>query len=540
VASNDHISDADLEAMTLASWQAAMRFWSNPSIPSPTIVTNISGIQKLGEIGKTLQEEYAFMKYPEFQVYINAQKIASLPMDKRTALEAICKHEIGHRFNPYDTVTMLLLQHNAKKALGKKSSLSHSVVNLFCDTDINTACVKQKDMTIPQVYKTLSGLKEQSENPLWRVYMKSKELLWKQSLLPTETKMPPLEEQAAQRIAQLFTKGSLNMNNWLDDIGTYATIIGPFLTEETKGAANMLDGSTTTIEIDESEKKAVAKEIARRISKQGADGIPTNPRALEEYKEVASSIGLGAEVLADAWYYDTLANNFTVAFAKQPFSAQRKMPDQLCRWNPSDAVGSLDVQHSIQTGGILIPSLTTKRWESASESYDDQKERKPNLKILLDSSGSMPDPTKVISLPVLAGNVALKHASPYIVRVINYWDSTQSSERKCSVAKGQQVLLGYHPRGGTVFPIKEFLDDVAYDPQHCLIITDTFLSNLEATAKAIETFKRRHTKNYVTIYAITDIPDSERLKQAGATCIHDTTTNIFKHVLGEAERIYRR
>ena len=96
----------------------------------------------------------------------------------------------------------------------------------------------------------------------------------------------------------------------------------------------------------------------------------------------------------------------------------------------------------------------------------------------------------------------------------------------------------YHENGGTTFPVQAFLGDAREDPRLSLIITDTFLANTREAVEAIRQFRERNKQNRVTIYAITQLPNAEELRQAGAECIHGTTPNIFKHIIGKTEATY--
>ena len=99
-------------------------------------------------------------------------------------------------------------------------------------------------------------------------------------------------------------------------------------------------------------------------------------------------------------------------------------------------------------------------------------------------------------------------------------------------------LINYHPNGGTVFPVSEFLSKPEDDPRLSLIITDTFIANIDEAVSAIREFRSRHSQNRVTVYAITSLPNAQTLVEAGAECIHGTTPNIFRHILGKTEKVY--
>ena len=92
-----------------------------------------------------------------------------------------------------------------------------------------------------------------------------------------------------------------------------------------------------------------------------------------------------------------------------------------------------------------------------------------------------------------------------------------------------------HYNGGTVLPIERLLEG---ETKHVVIITDTYLANKEETAEAINKLIKKDKKNRVTIYATSSQIDKNYLEKAGARVIKDTSTNIFKKVIGDANEIY--
>ena len=144
------------------AWNVGMKSWNNPSIPTVISVRNKEEREKLGKIGQALGSELAFMKFPEFQTYENLERILEeFPEDPQRALKAINKHEVSHRFCPYDLVTFILLFFEISKALKGKASgdekeKSNKLLNLFTDMNGNTNLAKRGDEDIPWLYENLS------------------------------------------------------------------------------------------------------------------------------------------------------------------------------------------------------------------------------------------------------------------------------------------------------------------------------------------------------------------------------------------------
>lgn len=227
-------------------------------------------------------------------------------------------------------------------------------------------------------------------------------------------------------------------------------------------------------------------------------------------------------------------------FSTKPFGRPRVNPFQPIKWNPSMGADRLDVDYSAQVAGKIIPGVGTYTWNTRRrEAFGGVEEVVPNLDLYLDTSMSMPDPTKQISLPVLAGFVAAKkaHRKGANVRVTNFsgegQHTTQDFTRDLNRVYETLVI---HYNGGTVFPTDTLLGGA--DPKQVLIITDTFLGNGTEAATSISDLRKRHSGNKVTVYEIHPGQNGGYLRGAGAEVIQGTTTDIFKRAIGKAEQVY--
>ncbi len=518
-----------------------MRAWSSPTVPY-MIATTKGDRQRLGKIGAALEQELAFMRFPEFQIYLNLENIANtFTEDARRGLNAVTKHEMGHRYCPYDVITYLLLEHAAKKALAgaklpySEDAATRLILNLFTDMCINTTLVNRNDEDIPWAYKTISG---QNKSRVWKVYARSMEHAWKDSLLPKETTVNQEEETAAQQICELFKTEPFDQREWKRRIEAYAQLIAPFLENEEKDKEGSMDDLTQNIpsQLDE----VTTRELAKRLAEIGSDGLPSNQEGLKEFKEILAGRGKGDPLEASIAFYNLLASSYDVPFATRPLGRQRQSPLQPVQWHPSAGIDALDVEYSVACGGKLIPGITTYAWNQRKrEIHGGNEEVVPNLELLLDGSGSMPNPLETISLPALAGFVAARkaHRKGAQIRV-----TTFSGEGQCHTEGWTRDLnrifktLVTYFNGGTVFPQEKLLGDG--DPKQVLVITDADFSNKKESADAITALRQRHQQNRVTIYALHPLDMADYLREAGAEVIHGTTPEIFKRTIGKADEVY--
>lgn len=534
-----------LEIMVDEVWRRALINWNSPDVPYVIAPSTKEEVQRLGEVGSHLQGELAFMKFPEFQVYANLEKIAeAFPEDPKRGLNAVLGHELGHRFCPFDTVTTILLNHAAKKGLEgaavpyERDAAAKLITNLFTDMSINTNLARKGDKDIVWAYQQLS--RDKQESRLWRVYGKSMELAWNAQVLPIDTKISPEELDAAQKIAAMFQKDVLDKNIWREKIQRYAEAIGKFLEDEKKDQSTSLDNVSGNMpqQID----GRTAEELAKRLAEIGSDGLPTNPSGLKEFKEIMAGTEKGDPVTASITFYEMLSRAYDVMFATRPFGRPRTSPFIPEKWQPSMGVDRLDIDYSAQLGGRLIPGITTYGWNTRKrEITGGLEEVVPNLDLYIDSSGTMPNPVEQVSLPVLSGFVAAKkaHRKGAKLRATTFSGTNQFKTQDWTrdLESVYRTLVTYF-NGGTVFPSAQLL--APGDPKQALVITDTFLANTQETATAVAELLRRNRGNKVTMYALHPVADAESLRNAGAEVIHGTTTDIFKRTIGKAHEVYTR
>jgi len=137
----------------------------------------------------------------------------------------------------------------------------------------------------------------------------------------------------------------------------------------------------------------------------------------------ASGIAVAGYTNGRWWYYRELAH-------RSPIAIQRKLakksspavPVDLTCWTPEDETDRISPFASF--GRLASPGIT-QRWRVSGEDSQYKTFVLPSLLILIDSSGSMPNPTTALSYPVLAGVTAacgyLSHGSS--VGVYNFSDA---------------------------------------------------------------------------------------------------------------------
>ncbi len=534
----DLLQDIPLEFKVEEAWKSAMYAWNNPSVPNPIVPLKEAEIKEL-ECADVLKDQIAFMDMHDFQVYVNGDKVARIAIDnQQLGMKAAMKHEICHRFVPYDVIEFIIQINDVKQAL-KGMKLPYSpdiaaplIANQFQDMCGNTFLVRQGDQDLPWLYAQISKDPNISKSKLWKVYGKSMEIAWKQKMLPQDAKFSDEEEQAARNIAKLFKEGSfLDPRYWDSTLPAYARLIAPFLEDKKGDQQGRMDKMEKNVpkKLSKELKEAIARRVAERNGSKG----------LQKFKQIMAGYEKGNPTEACLSFYEALARQYDVSFSGKATGRNRQHPFQPVKWFPSRRLEELDIDYSLNSSGTLIPGVTTYSWNTRHRPHPQGiEEVVMNLDLFMDSSGSMPNPVGFLSFPVLAGCVVVKKAlrkGAYVRTTVFSGDKQHNSSGWTrEEQKAMQVLMTYY-NGGTIFPV-EMLDE-KHNPRQVLVVTDTGLANMQETAAAIKRFKSYHPKNKVTIYATTSEADLA-LRDAGAEVIVGQTADIFNHVIGKGQEIY--
>jgi hypothetical protein len=223
----------------------------------------------------------------------------------------------------------------------------------------------------------------------------------------------------------------------------------------------------------------------------GEDGEDGGQQAVgEEGEEQGSSgqqgdgsgIGEGRDFMermmekADVSYYEMLASNYSLEVRGREEAKGGMYPSELRDYELSDPIEQWD---PIQSKGSVKPGIA-KSWEFEQAETHGEKEDVPDAVIMIDSSGSMPDPTQKKSFAVLGGFCA---ANSYIengsdVAVANFSDDTRVQEFTRDKDEIYDKLVEYQ-NGGTSLEV-DAVEELEEDrPVHSIMITDAGLHNID-------------------------------------------------------------
>lgn len=424
-------------------------------------------------------------------------------MSDEDVLEGILDHGISHyTYCPWDFYTHLSLYNEARKVI-KKSDLAKRATDMFIDVVADTYCVKQKQTTLPALYRHMQ--KGRTGDLIASIY---------QTIWGVDMKVRGYEE-VTKRLSGI---PYLNRKEWGRSIKRFARGLGHIL--EMEENLEKKDCSTCSMsgrdlqsysleEIDQG-----LKEFALAVSDMG-DFQKSVEDYLEDFKErgyFGVGRGAGDGITADILYYMKLAENYSLPLQKLPSKKNGILhPHSHIPWEIGSPIQDIDLWTSF---GRIMPGIS-KIWKKKEGEIQREKEAAPDCLIVIDSSSSMTNPHDHLSYAVLGAGCAvdayLKSGSK--VAVYNFSDARAGGKLILEFNDQRAMIysaLCKYFGGGTAFRLKdlESLLEKGEKPD-VFIITDMKISNLEFLVNFL-----RKIDNRVTAVHIGDNDYTARFKRS--------------------------
>ncbi len=238
------------------------------------------------------------------------------------------------------------------------------------------------------------------------------------------------------------------------------------------------------------------KEAMRKFAKECASSEEFRNIVKEVMKQAGSMRGGGAGCdKADIAYaddfYTLLAENFSVPIRKKPMKGSGSLyPHSQTAFNIDDPIGELNPYSSPR----LMPGIS-KRWVRKEGGSFCSEEKVPNEAIIIDNSGSMPDPIWETSIPVL-GATAI--ADAYLnaeakVAVYTFGGAdvfTDFTRDRKTVHEAVRVYTG----GGTMFSL-EYMEKVLKASEEefdVSVVSDMMIYNLDEFITGVLRIPKTH------------------------------------------------
>lgn len=386
---------------------------------------------------ESLTGSFAMIRLVDHAVVISLKQIVEKGLEGFAA--EILAHEIGHHvYCPADLTDNARLLARIRRGLPGCEAYAPMIANLYADLLINDYLQRSCDRDMAGVYQAIQT--EPTQSKLWLLYLRTYEILWS---LPREslTKMnvdSRINQDAllCSRLIRSYAK------DWLAGGGRFACLFLPYVSEEAESArtasqpwcdtlqagANGCPDGLTEIDDDEltgaihpAEDPALSGLDPIDLTGQGEThgGRGYVPSALSgcktiksyrdpfEYAEIlkASGVNLNERDIA-VRYYRERAVPYLIPFPSRANPvATDPIPEGVDVWDASSEIERIDWASTLAASPIIIPGVTTRERLSGA-SPGTEPDRTPfDLYLGVDCSGSMRDPARTLSYPVLAGAV---------------------------------------------------------------------------------------------------------------------------------------
>lgn len=564
-------------------WEPALSFWSRFTKLEPPRWCK----SQAEEIREGLTGSFAMIRLRDHRVVVSLGSVA------REKLEAhgrvVLAHEIGHHvYVPANLSDHARLMARIRRGLSTRKNEAGLVANLYADLLVNDRLQRSEAFDVAAVYRTLHDPASEP-GKLWSLYMRIYEVLWslrRGDLAPRDLSDEVLgDADLGARLIRAYGR------DWLSGAGRFAALCLPYLAEETyeqlaralppwldtiaAGAGGELPEGLTGLDEDEldggihpSEDPALTGLGTLDVEEEqvsdgpGAGGVEeiggrkNRYREPGNYVELMKSLGVTldpAEIVVR--YYRERALPHVIPFPlRERQRSTDPLPEGLDVWDPASPLASVDWIESVSRSPVLIPGVTTvERVFGECEGGSPAKEP-VDLYLGVDCSGSMGNPGKTMSYPVLAGTVMALSALRAGARVQvclsgepGKWASTKGFLRRERDVLG--TLTSYLGTGyafGVQRLADAFLQGQPFDrPVHAILITDADLFHMckelkagwEIMARAAEVLEGRATAVLQLPWVKHVADDLARLRDCGWS-IH--LVDSMKDVLAFAKAFSRQ
>jgi hypothetical protein len=390
---------------------------------------------------------------------------------------------------------------------------------------------------IVDVYEIVKKKDQTPPSPLWKVLVDCYQKLWKFEV----TKAFTFEDVAdiARNICKVIQKDMEDESQWEKKVKKIAALIKEFLKQscqmngnhnsrssnsssdqDQSGAddsSSFEDENTFSSPVNNSSPQAnsnplsVPKDVsstfgnlseiqnpdkvkAQSSSKDKSKNDPQHPFNESTLEEFASTtnFGLFSDVLSlfgygitsnimAIWYRGQARNLIQIRILEEKPGGS--IPGYPITWRIGDPIEQLDMIQTLLVSPIIVPNMTTRKWENQIGPGQSVMKQPPDLMVVLDSSGSMGwyiSKKKIegaYHLALLAAFASLDyvlHQGCY-VSAINFSSSVLSQKWTNNPDLIERVLLQYQG-GGTNLPVSQMLR-IANDADRPILIV--LISDLE-------------------------------------------------------------
>lgn len=461
------------------------------------------------EIKESLSESFAMIRLVDHTVVISLRRIRDQGLDDFGC--EILAHEVGHHvYCPADLTDNARLLARMRRGLPGCEAFAPMVANLYADLLINDRLQRSCGRNMSGVYQAIGS--DTGGSDLWNLYMRTYEILWSLTGGTLARKdLTPRTNQDAVLGARLVRSYA---RDWLAGAGRFACLCLPYIAEEQElarkaaglwcdavqaGIHGIPDGLT---EVDDDELSGILHP-SEDPGLSGLDPIENPAQGVHgpvsselsgrksiksfrdpfEYAEILTASGstLNEREIAERYYRERALPHLIPFPSRTKPVATDPIPEGIDIWDPASEIDRVDWFETMVASPQVIPGITTRERLHGCTPGSDPEHRPFDLYLGVDCSGSMRDPARTLSYPVLAGAVmalsALRAGAK--VKVVLSGEPGRSVSTDGFVRDQHQVLktLVNYLGTGYSFGIHRLAEtfstsETFKNPVHILIVSD--------------------------------------------------------------------
>ena len=275
--------------------------------------------------------------------------------------------------------------------------------------------------------------------------------------------------------------------------------------------------------------------ISQPATKTGSEPEKSQP----QQKIILGNFPISRDKQLRHWFYKQLADDYTLTMPLSPAKKSSVFPETPKRCSLED-LPEADIQYGLNFFPRVHPDYLY-RWDSQKGvSYGGKST--PDLLIVLDSSGSMPNPKNYFSYALVSGMIAEKAALDQSnkVGVINFSDEAIYQPFTTNPDDIDEALAHYFG-GNTIIPAELIYEVVKKHDHsiHILMITDARIQNLLPEIDCLEN-SLNQAKGGGTIFLLDSYSqNSQRLEEIGYDLVLvQSAADLAELTLNKSEEVF--
>ncbi|WP_157759475.1 hypothetical protein [Cellulosimicrobium cellulans] len=500
---------ADLGALRQrwqAAWPEALAAWGRfTRLGAPTLHGPGSAPEGVGS--------FAWFSTTRVSVHVDLAEVVELGIEDHAV--AVLAHEVGHHvLSPGDLTTSALLVARTRAGLVDQDQLAPLTANLWSDLLVNDRLQRRAGIDLAGLWRALGP----GTSTVMQTVLRADEILWGLPRGDLTASDVPVAEREATLVARLVRAYA---DDPVGGAAGFAALLRTLLATEAGTLATAQDprrqarperGDREVRRRHLQRRRSTLPQVVcgqDEVAGAVPGGLATDPRAVEPVRHpaldprVVGDLGLGAaddpvtdaaphapgtdgvgahdasgQALAPAdydatlrllglttdaaasarrWYREHAAPLLVPFPVREHVRATEPLLGAHEQWDVGDELGEVDWTGTLLRSPVVVPGFTTVR-RSVDEDTGDEPDRVPvDLDLYLDSSGSMPDPTRRVAPIALAGAVLALSALRAGARVqATTWSGPRQVAGTDGFVRDEDRVLDAvvaHFGGSTSFPV---------------------------------------------------------------------------------------